>query len=181
MSPQSGFTKVWHNKVYPTISPTRPELSAHGKVAITTGGGIGIGAAVAKSLAQAGAAAIGIIGRREQHLKNSAAAISAISNSTKVDCAVADITIKAILRAAFERFASGFGKIDVFVSNAGHMPSIAPIDASDDEDWLEAFEINVKGSFNAIQAFLPHAAASAIVLIVNTGLATAPSIPRLSS
>lgn len=179
--PSSSFTKVWHNKLYPSISPTRPELSAYGKVVIITGGGIGIGAAIAKSFAQAGAAAIGIIGRREQHLKNSVAAISAISSSTKAEYAIADITNKEVLQAAFEQFASNFGKIDVFVSNAGHLSSIAPIDASDSDDWWEGFEVNIKGSFNAIRTFLPHAARNAVVLNVNAGLATRPSIPGLSS
>ena len=147
MSPPDSFTKTWHNKLYPEISPTRPELFAHGKIVLITGGEVGIGSAIAKSFAQAGAAAIGIIGHREQHLKNSAATISAISSSTKVDYTVADITNKSVLRAAFEQFSSSFGKIDILVSNAGHLLTIAPIDASDDEDWWQAFEINVKGSF----------------------------------
>jgi hypothetical protein len=41
-----------------------------------------------------------------------------------------------------------------------------------DEDWWEGFEINTKGSFNAIRAFLPQAALYAVVLNANTGLAT---------
>lgn len=65
------FTKRWHTKRYSTISPTRPENAAFGKIVIVTGGGTGIGAAIAKAFAEAGAAGIGLIGRREEPLKKS--------------------------------------------------------------------------------------------------------------
>jgi NAD(P)-dependent dehydrogenase (short-subunit alcohol dehydrogenase family) len=61
------------------------------------------------------------------------------------------------------------------------MSSIAPIDAPDGEDSWEAFGINTKRNFNAIQNLLPHAATNAVVLNVNAGLATGPSMPGLSS
>jgi NADP-dependent 3-hydroxy acid dehydrogenase YdfG len=157
------FPKVWHNKPYPAIPPTRPELLAYGKVVIITGGGIEIGAAIAKSFAEVGAGAIGIIGRREQHLKSTAAAISAISSSTEVEYAVADITNRPVLEAAFKQFATSLEKIYVFVSNTGNLNTIAPIDVSDGEDWWEGFEINIKESFNSIRDFLPHAAPNAVV------------------
>lgn len=77
---------------------------------------------------------IGIIGRREQHLKRRVAAISAFTSSTKADYAVAEITVKSMLQAAFDHFSSKFEKIDVSVSNAGHLSNVAAIDDSDDED-----------------------------------------------
>lgn len=42
-----SFTKTWHNKPYPRIAPSRPELKAAGKVVFITGGGSGIGKATA--------------------------------------------------------------------------------------------------------------------------------------
>ncbi|CZR59830.1 related to peroxisomal short-chain alcohol dehydrogenase [Phialocephala subalpina] len=174
------YTKLWHKKSCPTISPTRPENSAKGKVVIITGGGTGIGAAIAKAFAEAGAKAIAIVGRRENHLKTSATTISSISSSTKVEYALADITDKKVLKAAFEKFEHSLGKIDVLVSNAGYLTDIVPIKNSDDEDWWKSFEINVKGTYNVIRAFLPHAVSDAVFLGVNAGLATAPPIPGLS-
>ena len=61
-------TTTFHSKTYPTLSPTRPELSAKGKNVIITGGGTGIGAETARYYAQAGASRIAILGRREQPL-----------------------------------------------------------------------------------------------------------------
>jgi NAD(P)-dependent dehydrogenase (short-subunit alcohol dehydrogenase family) len=94
---------------------------------------------------------------------------------------VADITNKSVLQARFNPFAISLEKIDVFVSNAGLLSTIASIASSDDGDRWQGFEINVRGSFNAIQAFLPHADPNAVLLTVNAGLAIRPSVLGLSS
>ena len=148
---------------------------------IITGGGTGIGAAAAKAFAQAGAAAIGIIGRREGVLISTAADITNLSSNTKVEYAVADITIKSATDTAFQKLADALGNIDILVSNAGWMSNVAPITDSEDDDWWESFEINVKGSFNAIRAFLPHAAINATLLSITTAMATLPPMPRFSA
>ncbi|TAQ83585.1 hypothetical protein B7494_g8090 [Chlorociboria aeruginascens] len=176
-----SYTKIWHTEPYPSISLTRPELSAHGKVILVTGGGTGIGAAVAKSFAQAGAAAIGLIGRREHLLASSAAAISSLHPDTKVDYVAADLTDKNATISAFKQLSSSLGKIDVFVSNAGFLSKPSPLLESDDDDWWRGFEINVKGSFNAIKAFLPVAGPNPVLLSINTGVATLPTIKGFSS
>ncbi|KAH7407621.1 hypothetical protein BKA64DRAFT_693803 [Cadophora sp. MPI-SDFR-AT-0126] len=175
------FTKRWHNKPYSTISSTRPENSARGKVIAVTGGGTGIGAAVAKSFAEAGAAGIGLVGRREEQLKSSSKSISSASNTTKVDYATADVTDKDSLDKAFSQFAKNLGSIDVLVSNAGYF-SKADLSSADGDDWWRSFEVDVKGSFNTVQAFIPHAKPDAAVLSVNAALAhTQPALPRISS
>lgn len=148
---------------------------------IITGGGTSIGAAIAKAFASAGAKAIGLIGRRENHLKTSAQSLSMISKSTKVEYAVADITDKATLNDAFSRFGSSLGRIDVLVSNAAYLPDIVPVTDSDDEDWWSGFEINVKRTYNVFHSFLPHAAPNAVFLRLNARLATTSPIPGLSS
>jgi NADP-dependent 3-hydroxy acid dehydrogenase YdfG len=176
-----AYTKVWHFKPYPAISPTKPELSARGKVVIITGGGTGIGAGAAKAFAQAGAAGIATIGRRENLLISSAADISVVSSSTKVEYAVADLTNKRATEAAFKRLANSLGKIDIFISNASWLSKVAPLTDSEDDDWWASFDINIKGSFNAIRAFLPYAAPNATLLSINTAIATLPPIPGFSA
>ena len=67
--PFVSFTKTYHNKPYDDISPTRPELSAAGKNVVVTGGGTGIGKAIATAFTQAGAKSVAILGRRLDKLE----------------------------------------------------------------------------------------------------------------
>ncbi|KAK8203603.1 hypothetical protein M8818_005253 [Zalaria obscura] len=78
------FTQTYHHAPYAAISPSRPELSAAGKVVVVTGGGTGIGRSIAVSFAQAGADTVAILGRREDRLKSSVAEISAANQKTKM-------------------------------------------------------------------------------------------------
>ncbi len=111
-----SFTKTWHNKAYHSISPTRPELSAAGKNVLVTGGGSGIGKAIATAFSRAGAASVAILGRRENRLKVAAAASG---HKTKVLYKVADLTIRADVETAFKDIVKEVGKISILVSNAG--------------------------------------------------------------
>jgi hypothetical protein len=86
------FLNNWHNKPYAAISPSRPELSVHGKNIVVTGGDTGIGASIALSFAKAGTKSIRLIGRREDRLKVSANSISA-QTTTTAEYAVADVLI----------------------------------------------------------------------------------------
>ncbi|KAA8568229.1 hypothetical protein EYC84_008613 [Monilinia fructicola] len=63
MVPFPSPTSTWHSKTYPSLSPTRPELSAKGKSVLITGGGSGIGAETALYFATAGASRIALLGQ----------------------------------------------------------------------------------------------------------------------
>ena len=106
-----SFTKTWHNKPYAAISPTRPELSATGKNFIVSGGGTGIGKAIAIGFAQAGAASVTVLGRREDRLKISTAAISAeaMDSKTRVLYEICDMTKGASVKQAFDRIVEKVG------------------------------------------------------------------------
>ncbi|PQE18104.1 short-chain dehydrogenase reductase SDR protein [Rutstroemia sp. NJR-2017a BVV2] len=177
-----GYTPTWHDKSYPYISPTRPELSVAGKTIIVTGGGTGIGASIAQSFALAGAKAIGLLGRRENVLLETAAKISSIAPSVQISHALADVADASALSTAVSSLSQTFSsKIDIFVSNAGYFPTLGSIADTDAEDWWKAFEVNVKGGFNAIKAFLAVAAPGAKFINISTGGATIPSWPGFSA
>jgi NAD(P)-dependent dehydrogenase (short-subunit alcohol dehydrogenase family) len=177
-----SYTKKWHTSSTPVIDPTRPELSAKGKVIVITGGGTGIGAQIALSFARAGASAIGLIARREEILQSSKAEIEKVSSSTKVNYAVADILQVADLTFAFEKFHSSFGKIDILVSNAGFLNKPSKISSVDSDDWWKAMEINVRGTFNTIRAFLPLASLQPTLPNITSGVVHLPSkLPGMSA
>lgn len=170
-----AFTKDWHTSPPPSISPSRPELSVKGKNIIITGGGTGIGAAIALSFAKAGASAIGLVARREDKLKASKADIEKLGLGTKVEYALADVVDAAALEKAFTSFLTSFGKINVLVANAGYIHDPSSILEADPADWWKTIEINIRGPFNSIRAFAPVAADKALFINITSGVGHLPA------
>lgn len=140
-APFPSPTKNWHNKAYSQIDPKRPELSAKGKNVIVTGGGIGIGASVVRSFAEAGASTIGVLGRTESALTKTKENIEAEFKSTKVIVLAADITNEASVTKALNNFKSSVGLIDVLVHNAAYMSDLVPINDAEVGEWFKSFEV----------------------------------------
>ncbi|KAM7182737.1 putative short chain dehydrogenase reductase [Rhypophila sp. PSN 637] len=175
-------TKKWHTHLYPSISPTRPELSASGRNIVITGGGTGSGNAIAVGFAQAGAQSITILGRRLEKLK---AGVIPIKNAipagktTQVYHHAVDLASREDTNKTFHTIASQIpgGKIDVLVSNAGSLSIVASAAKATDEQLLASFTGQVLTAMHAIQAFIPLAGPHPIVLSTNTCIAHLPAIP----
>ena len=116
-------------------------MKLQNKVALITGAGTGIGAAIAKRFVEDGAKIV-IMGRRKEKLEETAAGLPA--DSVKIcqgDVANAD----DVKRAVAETLEFGGGKIDVLVNCAGvNFPGSVTIDLN---DWNRFFAINVNGPF----------------------------------
>lgn len=157
---ERSFTKTYHKKPYPAIDPHQPNLSAAGKTVVISGGGKGAGEAIAKSFAVASAANIVIFGRKEVDLSNAKTQIEkcAASTDTKVHYFIADVLDKEAIDRVFSTIARDIGLIDIFVNNAGHLATFTPVAEADATGgfWTD-FEVNVKGSLLATQAFLRNA------------------------
>lgn len=173
-------TKTWHSAAYPAIDPSRPALSSAGKNIVVSGGGSGMGPEIAKAFAQSGAASIALLGRTEATLLETKQQIEAKYPSTKVATYVADVISAPALEQALTAHAKAHGKLHVLVANAGYMSSAGSIADSNAEDWWAGFEVNVKGNFNLVRAFLPHAVSDAVVLSTNTAAAHVPYFPGMS-
>ncbi|KAL2795459.1 putative NADP(+)-dependent dehydrogenase [Aspergillus keveii] len=144
--PVPSFTTTWHNAPYPSISPTRPELSAAGKTVIVTGAGSGIGHATTASFARAGATKIILIGRNKVNLEETQRSLPCASSVHAVD--VRD-------EQAVPNVASAVGRWDMLILAAGYIPTPASILDSSVNEWLEALETNLKGTLILAKSFLP--------------------------
>ncbi len=114
--------------------------------AVVTGGGRGIGRAVAAALSDAGAS-VTVIGRRAESLAE------AVSAGHAKGFAIADVTDRKALHNALERSAGERGPIDILVANAGGAES-APFAKADADQFRRMFDLNVLGMVHAAQAVL---------------------------
>ncbi len=172
-----SLTKAWHNASYPAISPSNPALSVAGKTVFVTGGGAGIGLAIARAFAAAGASTVAISGRTEKTLLSAKNDIESAHEGVKVLPFVADVTDQKAVDAAF----ASAGKVDILVHNAGYQPDLVPITQSGIQDWWSGFAINVKGAFIVTQAFLKVAASDATLIDLTTGMVHFPAFPGYSA
>ena len=122
------------------------DSDVQGRVVVITGGGTGIGAAIAERYADDGATVV-IVGRRREPLEDVAARIGATA-------VVADASDGASARAAVAEVVERFGGIDVLVANAGGHGFAAVGDTSDD-DWDAAIKVNLSTAFVMAREALP--------------------------
>lgn len=124
-------------------------VSLAGRSAVVTGAAQGLGHAIARRLAEAGANVL--IGDRNVPLaEQAAAALDAAYPGRVVACAM-DVSDEASVIAAAARAIAEFGQIDIWVNNAGIFPSV-PAHAMDIAQWDEVFSINARGTFLGCQA-----------------------------
>jgi len=117
-----------------------------GKVAIVTGAGTGIGAAVAERLAAEGCRVV-LMGRRREPLEDVAARCGGTVISG--DASVGEDVDRAV-KAATEQF----GRLDILVANAGGF-GFGTLDQTSDEDWALAVQANLNTAMVAARSCLP--------------------------
>jgi NAD(P)-dependent dehydrogenase (short-subunit alcohol dehydrogenase family) len=161
------FTEKWWHEPYPFISPTRPELSAAGKNVVVTGGGTGIGKAIAAAFVQAGAASVSILGRREAVLASAVQQLRT-GGSTRLLTAAVNLTDLTATTRALQELTAQTGPVDVLVSNAGTCPAPKPLAEHSAEELLKTFESNCVATFHALRAFSGVAAEGAVVVHVSS-------------
>lgn len=128
------------------------KLDLHAKTAVVMGGTSGIGLAIAKGLAQAGANVIPT-GRRVAFVESAVTEIRKLGRkSLAAPCDVTDVkSVEAVLDAAVQEFRS----IDILVNSAGATKRSATLDVPLTE-WNHILEINLTGTLNACQVFGRH-------------------------
>ena len=127
------------------------------KIVIVTGAGSGIGRATAIRFANEGAAVV-LVGRTKSTLEETASMLPQDytfihnDNHLTVTC---DISVQSQVQAMVEHVIKKFGKIDVVVNNAGKAVQGKITDLSAD-DWQDAINVNLNGTFYVCQAAMPE-------------------------
>ncbi|MGB7602193.1 MAG: SDR family NAD(P)-dependent oxidoreductase [Candidatus Sulfotelmatobacter sp.] len=132
--------------------PTNHAQPLFGQVAVVTGAGRGIGAAIARSLANLGAKAV-LCGRTRAALDASAKEITGAGG--KAEVIPCDVSSLESVEAAAKRIESSFGRVDVLVNNAGIGGFGGPLHQLAPDAWDQILNTNLRGVYYAIRALAP--------------------------
>ncbi len=127
-------------------------LRLDGRVAVVLGGTSGIGLALTKGLADAGADVVST-SRRKQQVEETAAEVEARGRRTlRVPT---DVTERPALESLLAQVVAAFGKVDILVNCAGRTKRVPTLDMAD-ADWDAIMETNLTGTLRGSQVFGRH-------------------------
>lgn len=119
------------------------------KIALITGGSRGIGFAIARAYAAAGATVV-IASRKQADLDEAAAQI--VADGGQAIGIAAHMGDEASVLALVEKITAVYGGIDILVNNAATNPHFGPILTAEASHWDKIIDVNVKGCFNVAKA-----------------------------
>ncbi|HEY0900985.1 MAG TPA: SDR family NAD(P)-dependent oxidoreductase [Micavibrio sp.] len=150
-----------------------PKIDLSGRVALVTGASRGIGAAVAKAYAQAGAHVI-LTSRTTGALEEVDDAIQAAGGtSTIMPLNMLDLDKVDVMGPAI---AEKFGRLDIAVGNAAMLGSLTPLGHVDAKEWARVMDLNVNANFRLIRTLDPllRASDAGRMILVTSSLAQTP-------
>jgi 3-oxoacyl-[acyl-carrier protein] reductase len=130
----------------------RVNAALAGQVAVVTGAGRGIGAAIAKELSSLGATTV-LCGRTRATLESVMQAITEAGG--KAEVVSCDVTSLASVEAAAGRVETSFGRVDILVNNGGIGGFGGPLHQLSPEAWEQILNTNLRGVYYAVRAFAP--------------------------
>lgn len=140
-------------------------ISLEGKTAIVTGAASGIGAAIARRLAEAGAqiALFDVDRRNGPKIEEGIRKIG-----SKAMFYACDVSRRSDCESAFDRVSKDFGKLDILVNNAGVIIRKDCIEL-DEEEWDQVLSVNLKSVYQLCRLVIPHMAQNEGGSIINIG------------
>ena len=142
-----------------------PLLDLTNKTAVVIGGTSGIGLALARGLAQAGANVVAT-GRREELVKKVSAEITGLGRRSLAQ--TCDVTDNASIERLLQSACKEFGSVQILVNCAGRTKKIPTLDCPESE-WDAIFETNLKGTLRACRIFGRHMIERRYGRIINIG------------
>ena len=157
-----------------------PPFRLHGRRALVTGGGRGIGRACALALARSGAE-VAVSSRTESQLKDTVAAVESIGGRAFA------VTSDLLTTGGVERLAEGIGRrwtegVDVLVNNAAISPYVRAAQDWSDEEWNDVLRVNLDGTFRVLRRLGPAMLERGCGSVVNvTSISAERALPRLAA
>ncbi len=124
----------------------------HGKVALVTGGGSGIGKGTAIELGRQGAK-VAVLSRKQDRIEETCAEI--VEAGGEALGISADVTSEDALTDAVRQIEERWGRLDLVVANAGKNGVFAPLDDLTVEEWTDTLTTNLTSTFLTVKASLP--------------------------
>ena len=130
----------------------RKASALEGQVAVVTGAGRGIGAAIARKLGTMGAAVL-VSGRTPAPLDQTVRTM--VEAGHRAEAVTCDVTDQQSVKALAEQVEKKFGRVDILVNNAGIGGFSTPLHQLPVEDWDRILNTNLRGVFYMIHALAP--------------------------
>jgi NAD(P)-dependent dehydrogenase (short-subunit alcohol dehydrogenase family) len=135
------------------MNAVRADLrSLAGQVAVITGAGRGIGAAIASQLSSLGAATV-LCGRTRAALESTAGLIT--QSGGKAEALACDVTSLQSVEAAAKHVEASLGRVDIVVNNAGVGGFGGPLHQLSPDNWEQILNTNLRGVYYMTRAFAP--------------------------
>jgi NAD(P)-dependent dehydrogenase (short-subunit alcohol dehydrogenase family) len=142
------------------------EMRLEGKTAIITGGGYGIGKAIATAFAREGAD-VALAARSVGRMEETAEEIRGLGRRALV-CST-DVMVDDQVKAMVEATLSEFEKVDILVNNSGIDGPTCPVVEMDPKEWRETLDVNLTGAFLCSREVLKHMIPRKSGNIINIG------------
>ncbi|KAK1492903.1 tetrahydroxynaphthalene reductase-1 [Colletotrichum abscissum] len=154
--------------ISPPVSPYRLD----GKVALVTGSGRGIGAAIALQLARSGAKVVINYAKSAESANKVVQEIKSLgSDAIAIQADVSKVSQTVRL---FEEAAAHFGKLNIVCSNSG----VVSFGHLDEEEFDRVFNINTRGQFFVAQQAYKHVSEGGRIILMSSNTAVSFSVPR---
>lgn len=154
----------------------------HGRYAIITGAGQGLGAVIAERYVAAGASVL-LCARSLDMLESVRGRLApALRDGQRIEVMRADVAVPADVDALVARGLEIFPHLDILVNNAGVYGPMGPLETADWDEWADSIAVNLLGTVYACRAVMPHFKSRKYGKIINLsgGGATTP-LPGISA